>query len=138
MGNDWLAGGPGNDLLRGGPGADRMLGGPGNDVLVGGPGGDVMQGGAGRDMFRFFGAMDSPRLAADLITDFRPNEDLLDLRAMNLTYAGSGAHQGQRSVRWDHVGQQTHVLIDVNGDGQADMLIRMTGRLSLDGDDFLL
>lgn len=115
-----------------------MLGGPGNDVLVGGPGGDVMQGGAGRDMFRFFGAMDSPRLAPDLITDFRPNEDLLDLRAMNLTYAGSGAHQGQRSVRWDHVGQQTHVLIDVNGDGQADMLIRMTGRLSLDGDDFLL
>ena len=137
-GNDSLAGGAGNDLLRGGPGADRMLGGPGNDVLVGGTGGDVMQGGMGRDTFRFFGAMDSPRRAPDLITDFRTGEDLLDLRAMNLTYAGSGGHQGQRSLRWEHVGQQTHLLIDVNGDRQADMLIRLDGRLSLDGDDFLL
>ena len=38
----------------------------------------------------------------------------------------------------EHVSQQTHLLIDVNGDRQADMLIRLDGRLSLDGDDFLL
>lgn len=137
QGNDMLFGGPGNDLLRGGFGNDRLFGGDGNDTLVGGPGADVMQGGAGRDTFRFFGVGDSPIGAADLIVDFRPGEDLIDLRAMNLTYAGTGAHQGQRSLRWDHVGQHTVVQIDVNGDARPDMVIRLSGRLSLDADDFL-
>ncbi|WP_131576599.1 calcium-binding protein [Paracoccus nototheniae] len=137
-GADRLFGGPGNDLLRGGWGPDRLQGGPGNDTLIGGAGADVMFGGAGRDSFRFLGPGDSPRAQSDLIGDFRPGEDLMDLRPLNLSYAGHGPFQGPRSLRWDHVGQQTHVFVDLNGDRQADMMIRLQGHLTLDGEDFLL
>ncbi|MFN3278772.1 MAG: M10 family metallopeptidase C-terminal domain-containing protein [Paracoccus hibiscisoli] len=138
QGADTLDGGAGNDLLRGGMGPDRLFGGMGADTLVGGPGADVMTGGPGRDVFRFLSFQDSLPQQSDLITDFTPDDDRLDLRALNLSYVGTGGHSGPRSVRWEHVDGQTHVLVDINGDRQADMLIRLQGRLSLDGDDFLL
>ncbi|WP_276606150.1 calcium-binding protein [Paracoccus liaowanqingii] len=137
-GNDTLNGGAGHDRLLGGAGNDRLLGGPGQDTLVGGAGRDVMQGGAGEDVFRYLAALDSRPAQADLITDFRPGEDLLDLRPLKLTYLDQDGHSGARSLRWEHVGAQTHVFADVTGDGQADLMIRLAGRLGLDGDDFLL
>ncbi|SEN58772.1 Ca2+-binding protein, RTX toxin-related [Paracoccus alcaliphilus] len=146
-GNDTLRGGAGNDTLRGGAGRDRLEGGAGNDMLfgdggndtlIGGAGRDTMTGGPGADTFVWASAAQSRRAAPDLITDFQPGTDRLDLRALNLDYIGRGDFSDRGQLRWDHAGQRTHVLIDLNGDGQADMLIHLSGRLQLDADDFLL
>ncbi|RJL06167.1 hypothetical protein D3P06_04475 [Paracoccus aestuarii] len=136
-GRDRLEGGAGNDILRGQQGNDRLMGQGGNDTLIGGLGSDTMTGGLGADVFRFLTAADSTMANPDLITDFRPGEDLLDFRALNLSYAGTGAHTGARSLRWDHDGGQTRILVDVNGDQRPDMMVRLAGRLDLDADDFI-
>lgn len=137
-GNDTIFGGEGNDLLRGNQGADWLFGGPGDDTLVGGMGPDRLEGGPGRDTFRYLAAHDSRPDNPDRIVDFTRGEDILDLTALNVAYAGSGAFRGPRSVRWEHSGDSTHVLVDLDGDGRADMLIRMDQRLWLSDSDFLL
>jgi len=87
-GNDELLGGDGNDTLRGGWGADTLegelgddmvLGGGGNDSLSGDIGGDWLTGGAGADSFIF-----GRKHGRDVITDFIPEEDVIDLRAMGV------------------------------------------------------
>ena len=138
LGNDIIWAGAGDDLIFGGPGWDTLHGQQGNDTLVGGLGRDVMTGGMGADVFRFNAVTDSPRGVADLITDFRPGEDRIDLSALNLSYVGTGPHAGMRSLRWDHLDGATRVLVDVNGDRTPDMIIRLSGRLELEADHFLL
>lgn len=136
--NDRLEGGTGDDLLRGENGNDRMFGYLGNDTLIGGDGSDRMAGGAGADVFRFVDFHDSRPAASDLITDFDPDQDLLDLRALDLDYIGQGAFAGARSVRWDHVGGQTRIQVDINDDQMPDMMIRLNGILTLEAEHFLL
>ncbi|CAM3434254.1 M10 family metallopeptidase C-terminal domain-containing protein [Paracoccus nototheniae] len=138
LGNDTLEGNEGNDLLRGGAGADLLSGHQGNDTLVGGMGSDTMAGGIGADVFRFFSVADSARGAGDLIIDFDPLADRLDLQAMDLRFGGRGAPSGPGSISWDHVGGQTHVTVDLDGDRQADMVIRLAGTLMLEADTFVL
>ena len=146
MGNDTLEGGPGrdtlrgaggHDLLRGQMGDDLLDGGDGNDTLVGGLGADTLIGGRGRDIFRVLGRDDSRVDAPDLIRDFTRGEDRLDLSFLRVSYTGQGAHSGERSVRWQVSGNETHVWIDLDGDRRADMLIRLEGVTGLGAEDFL-
>ena len=51
---------------------------------------------------------------------------------------GRGPLAGDAAVRWDHANGMTRVLVDVDGDRLPDMLIRLSGRLQLDADSFLL
>ncbi|WP_245540332.1 M10 family metallopeptidase C-terminal domain-containing protein [Paracoccus zeaxanthinifaciens] len=132
-----MGGGRGQDTLLANVRADTLWGQAGHDTLAGNLGADVMTGGAGRDEFRFFLAADSRTGAADLITDFTPGTDRIDLRALDLDYDGN-RFSGEDSLIWRHVGRETHVLADLDGDGRAEMTIRLSGQLSLDGDDFLL
>ncbi|WP_410218004.1 M10 family metallopeptidase C-terminal domain-containing protein [Paracoccus sp. (in: a-proteobacteria)] len=138
LGNDVLMGQGGNDLLKGEAGADRLFGGAGADTLVGGSGTDIMEGGAGADVFRFFAAAESGVRNPDLIRDFRPGEDRIDLQALDLNYYGGDAPGGSRSLRWDHSGTNTQIFIDLDGDRQADMVISLEGRLMLSEDSFIL
>lgn len=69
-----LAGSSGNDILLGGAGDDIITGGAGNDILRDGAGVDVLTGGAGANLFIM--AADG---ALDIITDFKPGIDSLDL-----------------------------------------------------------
>jgi parallel beta-helix repeat protein len=96
-GNDLIGGGLGNDNLRGGAGTDLLAGGTGNDTLVGdadddnlsggdgtdrlngGAGNDVLAGGAGADIFVF-----GPGGGVDLLMDFTPGTDRLDLRGLGI------------------------------------------------------
>jgi serralysin len=71
-----LNGGAGNDILLGGPGDDVILGGAGDDIIRDGAGSDVMTGGAGANLFIL-----SQDGALDIITDFKPGIDRLDLSA---------------------------------------------------------
>ena len=137
-GNDRAEGGWGNDIVDGGWGNDRLFGQQGNDTMVGGLGADAMVGGLGADTFRFFAAADSTLAASDVIVDFNPDQDVIDLRALNVDFVGRGPLSGDGSVRWDHADGMTRILVDVDGDRQPDMLIRLNGRLHLDADSFVL
>lgn len=65
-----------DDILAGGAGAETLNGGTGNDILMDGAGSDRMTAGPGADRF-ILAADDAP----DVITDFQPGEDQLDLSA---------------------------------------------------------
>lgn len=71
-----LTGGAQDDILIGGAGNDTLNGGAGNDIIFDGPGRDIMTGGPGADLFVL--AADGER---DVITDFQPGLDRLDLSA---------------------------------------------------------
>lgn len=69
-----LAGSGGNDVLAGGAGGETLAGGQGDDVIMDGAGSDRMTGGAGADVFVLAGDG-----VSDVITDFDPGQDRLDL-----------------------------------------------------------
>ena len=77
-GNDDLFGGMERDTLIGGPGDDDLEGDDGDDVLEGGIGNDDLIGGFGADIFKF-----SSGEGDDVIEDFTPGEDRIDLRTIS-------------------------------------------------------
>lgn len=83
-GADTLTGGSGDDLIWGRGGADVISGGAGRDRLMDGAGTDTLRGGAGADTFTL--ACDGQ---ADVIVDFDPGEDRLDLSAWGRIYNAS-------------------------------------------------
>ncbi|MDN5567426.1 MAG: M10 family metallopeptidase C-terminal domain-containing protein [Paracoccus sp. (in: a-proteobacteria)] len=158
LGNDTMTGGDGDDLLRGKQGSDRLDGGAGNDSLEGGIGRDVLTGGGGADVFVFdrLDQAGTNYYAADQILDFQTGVDRIDLRGIDadLSHAGNDAfiltagtqflenEAGQIIVR--HFTQalegqgETRILMDVDGDGQLDAMIRLSGLHDLGADDFFL
>lgn len=72
-----VAGTPGRDLLVGGDGPDRLTGGGGRDLMAGGGAGDT---------FAYRSLAD----LTDLITDFLPGEDRLDVAEL-MAAVGAGA-----------------------------------------------
>lgn len=96
-GNDTVAGGSGADVIWGEAGNDKLSGGAGNDVLVGGVGADTLEGGPGVDTLYLNsgggsdGARDvavlTPGSGTDIVFDFTPSEDKLDLTAYHTSYA---------------------------------------------------
>lgn len=101
--DDVLTGTALDNLIWGGIGHDLILGGAGDDILIDGPGRDTLTGGAGADLFVIM-----RDLAPDLITDFDPLCDRIDLssfrglsdpRQIAITPTADGAElviQGER------------------------------------------
>ncbi len=140
-GNDWLDGCADDDLLQGGAGADVLMGGAGNDSLDGGAGFDLLTGGAGADCFIFAaGESGASGVARDLITDFTPGEDLIDLRALGLHgFIDDAAFDGvPGQIRYAISGGSGVISIDINGDTRADMVIELQGGPALNAADFLI
>ncbi len=75
----------GNDTITGDAGANLLLGNTGDDLLTGGIGRDTMTGGDGADIFIFSALTHSPDATPDIITDFQPGIDKIDLRGLGLT-----------------------------------------------------
>lgn len=75
--------------LPGSTGRDTLVGTAGDDRITGGSGADVLTGGAGVDTFVYT----STRDAADVITDFAPGTDRIDITALlqSIGYIGSNA-----------------------------------------------
>ncbi|THD82250.1 calcium-binding protein [Aliigemmobacter aestuarii] len=156
-GNDLLSGGAQNDTLLGGSGNDRMFGGTGrdrllgldgrdrlegdgdNDVLIGGRGADTMSGGAGADVFLFRSAAEVGRIAGrDVITDFRSGIDRIDLsRVMpDGTFIGNAAFSGSAGELRYGASDAT-LYGDIDGDGNDDFQIRLSGAPSITSNDFI-
>lgn len=149
-GNDTLEGGFGNDRLHGGQGADRLAGGAGNDTLIGGQGADLLTGGVGADTFVFGSMADSQGAQTDLILDFRRGSDRIDLsgidadwrtpgnQAFHMTDSFEPGQGAQLMVQYVPQTNVTRVMMDANGDGRVDGMIRLSGQLSLTEADFIL
>ncbi|MFT7593785.1 MAG: serralysin [Paracoccaceae bacterium] len=139
--SDILLGEKGNDKLVGQGGNDTLNGGGGKDLLTGGAGKDMLRGGAGNDTFRFLAASDSNTgSASDIIKDFSKGADKIDLSALTSTpfiFSNNLTASGP-SVTTVNAAGDTRVLVDVNGDGAADMRIIVDNVLGLTASDFIL
>jgi microcystin-dependent protein len=147
-GNDLLYGGLDNDTIAGGANDDTLYGEAGNDVLTGGTGRDLLYGGAGTDRFVFDDGDSGATLAtADRIMDFASG-DRIDLSAIDavagnaassFSFIGTAAFSNiAGQLRYDIVGAETYIYGDTNGDGIADLLIRVQGNIALTAADFTL
>ncbi len=143
----------GNDQIRGGIQNDTIDGGDGNDKLIGFYGSDILTGGAGADQFRYLFADDSRTgTNADRITDFLAGTDRLNFALLDadpvaagrqaLTYLGTGSltATGMAQVRHGTSGANQVILIDLDGNGSADMEIVLLGASTqtLTSGDFML
>ncbi|MCX2898428.1 retention module-containing protein [Pseudomonas mandelii] len=73
--NDSLTGNNNSNVITGGLGNDVLNGGGGDDFLIGGLGNNTLTGGAGADTFQWL----KGNSGHDLVTDFTPGTDKLDL-----------------------------------------------------------
>lgn len=151
-GNDTLRGSDGNDVLRGADDNDSLFGGGDNDRLTGGLGVDTLSGGSGADDFVFTRRAESGSSVAtsDLISDFAVGQDTIDLSAIDANttnaspnnafiFIATGAFTNVAGeLRFSSAAGVTTVQMDTNGNGVADMSIRLTGTLSLTASDFIL
>jgi len=146
-----LRGGGGNDSLAGDAGSDRLYGDDGRDTLVGGSGKDFLSGGQGADVFRWqsIGSVGLSLDRVDVVRDFSSSaHDLLDLARIDanslgggnqaFTFIGRGEFTAAGQVRYEVVGSEAHVLLNIDGDRDADGIIRLAGIRSLKAGDFLL
>lgn len=150
LGNDSLYGGDGADVLIGAAGNDRIAGSTGADRLIGGTGVDVLTGGAGADVFIYQKPGDSTATTRDRITDFDPTQgDKIDLHLIDANqmlvgnqafhFIGQAAFSGTAAeLRLQNTGTQTLLMLDTNGDRQADMVIAITGQMPIFATDIIL
>jgi hypothetical protein len=149
--DETIEGNIGPDLLGGFGGDDLIRGRGGNDTLVGGNGADRLAGGGGQDTFQFDLAKDSGKISAlrDVIVDFRPGKDTIDLGGIDANRTQNGDqdfrfigeapfHGMAGELRYKTVAGGVIVKGDVNGDGAADFSIKVEGPGTLGASDFLL
>ena len=88
--DDTILGGNGLDIIRGDDGQDSIDGGGGDDIISGGFGGDTLTGGDGADIFVYTTGRHSVAKRVDVITDFNPAEDRIDLSSIDADTGTSG------------------------------------------------
>jgi serralysin len=138
-GNDVIKGLGGNDNLIGGDGIDNLVAAQGNDTLTGGLGADKLNGAKGNDTFVFTALADSVVGAEDTILHGVTRLDTIDLSAIDAqTGAGNQAfhlvagdsftnHKGELIRFYDSAHNTTYIQGDVDGDGDADISIKVIG-----------
>ncbi|MBC1189950.1 calcium-binding protein [Microcystis aeruginosa CS-558/01A06] len=150
--NDTIVGNTLANSLTGGAGNDSLSGGDGDDTLIGGSGTDTMTDGVGNDIYRFLSVSDSGVGAArDVLTDFTPGFDKIDLSAIDanttiagdqaFTFVGTGGIVGGGIVNYFISGSTLIVQAEIEGDGNltVDMQIQLNGGLSaIAATDFIL
>ena len=132
-GADLLYGGTDTDALYGGAGSDTLYGEAGLDFLDGGAGRDTLFGGAGADSFYFnTGETGTTIATADRIGDFSQAQgDTLAFQGLPEVFSaflGTAAFTGSAGqVRYEQIGGNTYVSIDLDGDAAADAMVRLDG-----------
>lgn len=121
----------------GNAGANTLVGNGAANVLRGLAGADVLTGGAGSDVFDFDSLADSTVAAFDRITDLT-DSDRIDLSGIDANTKTKGdqafaivdafTHKaGQMTLTYSAATKLTTILMDVDGDGKADMKIVLNG-----------
>ncbi|KQS55523.1 hypothetical protein ASG17_05445 [Brevundimonas sp. Leaf363] len=130
-GDDWIN-------ATGNSKANAIYGNAGRNVITGGRGADVMTGKASSDTFVFTSISDSTLGDSDRITDLNDNSDKIDFRQIDGDVNTAGVqgftivdsfsgHAGELVLSYDASTDITSLTVDVNGDGVADMLVRLNG-----------
>jgi Ca2+-binding RTX toxin-like protein len=135
----------------GGGGDDFIAGDDGDNRLAGGDGYDTLTGGGGADTFAFDDEPTPDDIKQfDQVRGFSSAEgDRLDLTALAaqsenatpgvLAFIGREAFSGAGGeVRYERNGGTTIVLVDLDGDRDADQPIELAGRMELSEGDFIL
>jgi Ca2+-binding RTX toxin-like protein len=100
------------DNDTGSTGRDHLIGSPGNDTLNASPGRDTLTGSGGNDTFVYNRLTD----AGDIITDFTPGEDLLNMTGVLRSIGFSGADPlGRGYFTFSQSGTGTLLNIDPDG-----------------------
>lgn len=132
-----LSGVSGADTLNGLDGADILDGGSGGDRLAGGAGADRLTGGSGLDIFVYGVLSDSSRQSRDRILDLQGRETV-DLSGIDAD-ASRGGNQafvlvdrfsgeaGELTLTWRAGPGETWLRGDTDGDGSADLWIKLDG-----------
>lgn len=135
---DTINGNEAANTLTGNGGNDTINGYGGQDRIVGGLGADVMTGGTGADTFYFTQTAESVpgSKTHDVITDFSPGEDHIDL-------TGLGVHTWIGSAQFDHAASEVRyaaglLQADTNGDGKADFEVALQNNIDLHKADVFL
>jgi hypothetical protein len=149
--NDTLTGNALDNQLNGAGGNDKIKGVAGNDVIIGGHGADRLWGGTGNDRFDFNAVSESAWKSGmrDVLEDFRPDIDKIDLRTIDantlvsgnqaFSWIGSNALSGSAGeVRMQTSSAGTYISADVNGNGRADFGFLIKGTQNIDWADFLM
>jgi Ca2+-binding RTX toxin-like protein len=136
-----------DNRLEGARTDDRLAGMAGDDRLAGMRGADDLVGGFGADRFYFLATADSTDARRDTIRDFGTGRDRIHLGSIDADEAAAG------NQRFDFIGTDRFsdaagelriggggslVLGDTDGDGAADLVIRLAGRPEVGADDFIL
>ena len=112
---DVILGMNGNDVIDGAGGNDQLIGYGGDDQLIGGAGADTLTGGSGNDSF----IMTLGDMSGDRITDYQYGEKLVI----------DGAPGSASSYKLFYDGADTHLLIDTDGDGNANHTLILSGHV---------
>lgn len=119
-GNDFLTGeNDRNNYLDGVAGRNIIVGGDLDDIIIGGQGADILTGGEGTDIFRYNSIVD----LGDVITDFVPTEDKIDLSQVLVGVGYSGNNPIDDSyIGFRSFGSDTIIQFDPDGIGSGRAL----------------
>ena len=146
-----FGGGNAADRISGRAGDDFLYGNNGVDRLTGGRGADSLTGGGGADRFLYVSALDSVATRRDMILDFQPGTDSIDLSALDAdiltpnvqtflfiqTMAFSNT-AGELRYGNDAVTGNTRLEADLDGIGGADFAIDFSATVALSRGDLIL
>jgi serralysin len=123
---------------RGGAGNDVLIGNQAANLLDGGRGADQLTGGAGADTF-LFRAGDSGPGARDVISDFVSGQDKISFEGFAaLNFIGTAQFSGKANeLRFWSEGPSTFLGADLDGDGDSDFLLELSGVVKLSSSDFV-
>ncbi|HKP25431.1 MAG TPA: hypothetical protein VJV39_16305, partial [Dongiaceae bacterium] len=140
-GDDSSANG-GNDVLFGNNGDDSIHGGGGDDEIEGENGADQLWGGKGSDIFGYNSVAESNAAGFDTIWDFTDftkagsEYDIIDLSAFGGTLVWGDTDPTKGGVWHKVISGDTFVYADTNGDGAADLTIKLAGIHDLKDNNF--